>query len=72
MGDYFGAPKVVSIILLIIPITAWICGLATRFMEGKILAGIVRIFFGWFCWIIDIVMTIIKGCDVNIARFINC
>lgn len=73
MGDYFNLPKVVSIILVIIPFTAWLCGAVTRFMEGKILAGLIRIFFfGFIIWVVDLIMTIIKGCDVNIWRLLNC
>ena len=37
-GDYFGLGRLVSIILAIIPITAWICGIITRIQEGKIVA----------------------------------
>ena len=42
-GDYFGLSYIVSLILAIIPFTAWICGMITRFSEGKIVAGIIRI-----------------------------
>ena len=34
--DYFGLGYVVSVILAIIPVTAWILGALTRFKEGKI------------------------------------
>ena len=61
-GDYFGWGRIVSIILAIIPITAWIFGFVTRFKEGKILAGIVRIIFGaWIIWILDLIWMIIWG-----------
>lgn len=66
--DYFGLNRIVSIILAIIPITAWILGLVTRFKEGKIIAGIIRIFFGWIAWIADLVFMIWKG---EIFRVIN-
>lgn len=61
--DYFGLDYIVSLILAIIPITAWICGFVTRFKEGKIVAGIIRVlpFFGFIIWVIDLVMMIIKG-----------
>ncbi len=60
--DYFGLSRVVSIILAIIPITAWICGVLTRFKEGKIVAGIIRLFTGfWIVWLIDLVFMITKG-----------
>ena len=35
--DYFGLPRIASIILAIIPVTAWILGFLTRLKEGKIL-----------------------------------
>ncbi len=34
--DYFGWGRLVSIILAIIPVTAWILGIVTRISEGKI------------------------------------
>jgi len=61
-GDYFGLGRLVSIILAIIPITALICGAITRFSEGKILAGILRIVLGWnIIWIVDLVLMILNG-----------
>ena len=61
--DYFGLDYIVSLILAIIPITAWICGFITRFKEGKIVAGIIRVlpFFGFIIWVVDLVMMILKG-----------
>ena len=61
--DYFGLDYIVSLILAIIPITAWICGFITRFKEGKIVAGIIRVlpFFGFIIWILDLIFMIIKG-----------
>lgn len=60
--DYFGLGRLVSIILAIIPITAWICGIVTRFSEGKIVAGIIRIFFGaWIIWLLDLILMIFSG-----------
>ena len=56
-GDYFGLSYIVSLILAIIPITAWICGMITRFSEGKIVAGIIRIFGGW---LIDLICMILS------------
>ena len=72
MADYFDLHRIVSLILLIIPLTCWVLGFVTRFKEQKYVAGIVRIFFGYIIWILDIIMTVINGCRVNIARFINC
>ena len=61
--DYFGLDYIVSLILAIIPITAWICGFVTRFKEGKIVAGIIRVlpFCGFIIWILDLIFMIIKG-----------
>ena len=44
-SDYFGLPYIVSVILAIIPVTAWVCGFITRFADGKIVAGIIRFDF---------------------------
>ncbi len=67
-SDYFGLGRVVSIILAIIPFTAWILGMITRFSEGKIVAGIIRIFGGWLIWVIDLVLMIVSG---HILRLLN-
>ncbi|MBQ6980706.1 MAG: hypothetical protein IJQ07_08750 [Clostridia bacterium] len=58
--DYFGLDWIVSLILAIIPFTAWICGIITRFQEGKIVAGIIRIFGGWLIWILDLIFMIMN------------
>ena len=69
-GDYFGLGRLLSIILAIIPVTSWVLGFLTRFSEGKILAGILRLILGWnIIWIVDLVMMIING---QIWRLINC
>lgn len=68
--DYFGLGKVVSIILAIIPVTAWILGALTRFKEGKIVAGIIRLIFGFnIVWILDIIFMIMNG---RILRLLDC
>lgn len=60
-GDYFGLSYIVSVILAIIPVTSWVCGFLTRFQEGKIVAGIVRLVFGWnIIWILDLIFMIIS------------
>ncbi len=60
-SDYFGLPYIVSVILAIIPFTAWLCGFITRFSEGKILAGIIRLIgLGFILWIIDLIMMIVS------------
>lgn len=60
--DYFGIGYVVSVILAIIPVTSLILGIVTRLSEGKIVAAIVRLVFGWnVIWIADIVLMIVNG-----------
>ncbi len=59
-SDYFGLSYIVSLILAIIPFTAWILGVIVRFSEGKIVAGVIRIFGGWLIWLVDLVMMITK------------
>ena len=66
--DYFGLGWVVSLILAIIPFTAWILGIVTRFQDGKIVAGIIRIFGGWLIWILDLVFMITQK---HIFRLLN-
>ena len=58
--DYFGLDPIVSIILAIIPFTAWVLGIVTRFKEGKIVAAIIRIFGGWLLWILDLIFMLIE------------
>lgn len=68
-SDYFGLGYIVSIILAIIPVTSWVCGFVTRFMEGKIVAGIIRLVFGWnIIWLLDLIFMIIQK---HIFRLIN-
>lgn len=67
--DYFGLPRIISIILAIIPVTAWLFGIITRFLEGKIIAGIIRIFGGWLIWVVDLILVILRG---RIWRLLNC
>ncbi len=67
--DYLGLSKAVSIILAIIPITAWVCGIITRIQEGKIIAAIIRIFLGgWIVWILDLIFMITNK---SIFRLLN-
>ena len=68
-SDYFGLGRVASLILAIIFPTAWICGIITRFSEGKIVAGLIRIFFGFnILWIVDLILMILSG---KILRVLN-
>lgn len=67
--DYFGLGRLISIILAIIPVTAWICGAITRFTEGKIVAGLIRLIFGFtIVWIVDLILMIVNG---RIWRLLN-
>lgn len=67
--DYFGLNRIVSIILAIIPATSLVCGVVTRFKEGKVLAGILRIVLGWnIIYLIDLFMIIFAG---RIMRLLN-
>lgn len=67
--DYFGLSRLVSLILAIIPFTAWICGIVTRFSEGKIVAALLRVVFGcWLVWLVDLVLMITNG---RIWRLLN-
>lgn len=69
-SDYFGLGYIVSLILAIIPVTAWILGAITRFSEGKIVAGLLRLIFGFnIVWIVDLVLMIVKK---SIWRLLNC
>lgn len=68
--DYFGMGRLISIIFAIIPVTAWLFGFITRFMEGKIIAGILRLIgLGVILWIIDLICMIAKG---TILRILPC
>ena len=68
-SDYFGLSYVVSLILAIIPVTSWVCGVVTRFMEGKIVAGLIRLVFGFtIIWVLDLVFMIMKK---KICRLLN-
>ena len=66
--DYFGLGRIVSIILAIIPFTAWLLGVVTRFKEGKIVAGIIRIFGGLIIWVVDLICMLLSG---KILRLLN-
>ncbi len=68
-SDYFGLGYLVSVILAIIPVTAWLCGALTRFQEGKIVAGLIRLFLGFnIIWICDLVLMITQK---HILRLLN-
>ncbi len=64
-SDYFGLSYIVSVILAIIPITAVICGLVTRFQESTV-AGVVRLIItltgvgAGILWLVDLILMIAK------------
>ena len=59
--DYFGLAWIVSLILAIIPVTSWICGAITRLSEGKIVAFLIRLIFGFtIVWILDLILMIVS------------
>lgn len=67
--DYFGLDYIVSLILAIFLPTSWILGILTRFQEGKIVAAIIRIFFGFnIIWLLDLIFMIINK---EIFRILN-
>ncbi|MCI5473725.1 MAG: hypothetical protein MR937_01645 [Spirochaetia bacterium] len=67
--DYFGLGRLLSIILAIIPVTAFILGIVTRFQEKKFVAAILRLVLGWnIIWLLDLILMIFKG---KILRLIN-
>lgn len=68
-GDYFGLGYIVSVILAIIPVTSWVCGFITRFKEGKIVAGLIRLIFGFnIVWVLDLIFMIVSK---HICRLLN-
>lgn len=68
-SDYFGLSYIVSLILAIIPVTSFICGAVTRFKEGKIVAGILRILLGWnIIYVLDLIFMIFGK---RILRLLN-
>ncbi len=67
--DYFGLGRLISIILAIIPVTAWLLGSITRLTEGKIVAGLIRLIGGGIVlWIVDMILMITSG---RILRLLN-
>lgn len=65
-NDYFGLSWIVSLILAIIPITSVVCGIVTRFMEGSVVGGVVRLIVAItgigsiVLWVVDLVMMILN------------
>lgn len=68
--DYFNMNRLLSIILAIIPVTSWLLGAITRFKEGAIIAGLLRIFLGWnIIWFIDMLLVIFSGKIMRLISF---
>lgn len=68
--DYFGMSKGISIVCAIIFPIAALFGIITRLSEGKIVAALLRLLFGWnLVWLIDLIMMISKQ---KIWRLLNC
>ena len=68
--DYFGLSRIVSLILVIIPVTSWLFGAITRLTEGKIVAGVLRLIgLGVILWIVDIVLMVTQN---HILRLLDC
>ena len=45
-------------------------GIITRFSEGKIVAGILRLFFGWnIVWLIDFLLILFTGKILRVVNF---
>jgi len=66
--DYFGLPWLVSVILCIF--LGPLMGILARFSEGKIVAGLLRLFLGWnIIWVIDFILVLFTG---KILRVVNC
>lgn len=69
-SDYFGLSWIVSVILAIIPVTSWLCGAITRLQEGKIVAFLIRLIFGFtIVWILDLILMIVSK---HILRILPC
>ena len=66
--DYFGITWIVSVILCFF--LGPIMGIITRFSEGKIVAGILRFFFGWnIVWLIDFLLILFTGKILRVVNF---
>ena len=66
--DYFGITWIVSVILCFF--LGPIMGIITRFSEGKIVAGILRLFFGWnIVWLIDFLLILFTGKILRVVNF---
>ena len=59
-GGYFGLGRVISIILAIIPVTSWVCGLLITAQRKSWLFFVIRLLVGWnIIWLVDLVCIIV-------------
>ena len=66
--DYFGLSWLVSVILCIF--LGPIMGILVRFSEKKIVAGLLRLFFGWnIVWLIDFLLLLFTGKILRVVNF---
>jgi hypothetical protein len=67
-GDYFGIGWGISVVLCFF--FGPILGIIQRILDGKIVAAILRILFGWnLLWIIDFIDLIVNK---HIFRLLDC
>ena len=65
--DYFGLPWIVSVLLALF--LGPIMGIFARLSEKKILASLLRLFFGWnIVWFLDFILILFTG---KMLRLIN-
>lgn len=67
-SDYLGLGYVISVLLAILPPTCWILGIVTRILDGKIIAGLIRIPLGIVMWIPDMICMLVSK---RICRILN-
>ena len=67
-NDYFGLTYIVSLILAIFPLTSWIIGAVVRLKEEAKIAFVVRLFFGYLIYFIDLLWMILHKA---IFRFLS-
>lgn len=66
--DYFGLPWIVSVLLALF--LGPIMGIFTRLSEKKIVATILRIFFGWnIVWLIDFILVLFGKPILRLVNF---
>ncbi|MBQ7160020.1 MAG: hypothetical protein IJS09_11455 [Treponema sp.] len=66
--DYFGISWIVSVLLCLF--LGPLMGIIARFSEGKIVAGILRLFFGWnIVWLIDFLLILFTGKILRVVNF---